>query len=85
MTMGLPCDRDGYDLRMIPCPKCGSRGCPELHRYNGKCSADKPAPAQPPTTRGNPMIARIIASLKRIYASYKARQELPPPRSSMGE
>lgn len=30
MTMGLPCDREGYDLRMIPCPKCGSRGCPEL-------------------------------------------------------
>lgn len=29
--------------------------------------------------------ARIIASLKRIYWSYKARQELPPPGSSMGE
>lgn len=31
------------------------------------------------------MIARVVASLKRIYASYKARQELPPPGSIMGE
>jgi len=49
MTMGLPCDREGYDLRMTPCPKCGSRGCPALHRYNGKCEADKPAK---PVTNG---------------------------------
>ena len=27
MTMGLACDGDGYDLRLTPCPKCGSRGC----------------------------------------------------------
>lgn len=27
MTTGLPCDRDGYDLRIIPCPRCLSRGC----------------------------------------------------------
>ena len=32
MTMGLPCDSDGYDLRMRQCPRCGSRGCPSLHR-----------------------------------------------------
>lgn len=44
MTMGLPCDREGYDLRSPQCPKCGSRGCPQLHRHDGKCSADKPAP-----------------------------------------
>lgn len=29
MTFGLPCDRDGYDLRNDPCTQCGSRGCPE--------------------------------------------------------
>lgn len=28
MTMGLACDRDGYDLRIPPCGRCGSRGCP---------------------------------------------------------
>jgi hypothetical protein len=27
MTMGLACDRDGYDLRIPPCKGCGSRGC----------------------------------------------------------
>lgn len=27
MTMGLPVDRDGYDLRLPPCPTCWSRGC----------------------------------------------------------
>jgi hypothetical protein len=29
MTMGLPCDREGYDLRMRQCSQCGSRGCPK--------------------------------------------------------
>lgn len=28
MTMGLLCDRDGYDLRIRQCTQCGSRGCP---------------------------------------------------------
>lgn len=32
MTMGLPCDSDGYDLRMEQCRQCGSRGCPKRHR-----------------------------------------------------
>lgn len=27
MTVGLACDPDGYDLRVAPCPRCGSRGC----------------------------------------------------------
>lgn len=27
MTMGLAVDRDGYDLRVSPCPTCWSRGC----------------------------------------------------------
>lgn len=27
MTMGLACDRDGYDLRTPRCVGCGSRGC----------------------------------------------------------
>jgi hypothetical protein len=27
MTMGLPCDDDGYDLRTPQCAGCGSRGC----------------------------------------------------------
>lgn len=31
------------------------------------------------------LITAIIASLKRIYASYKARRELPPPGSAVGE
>ncbi len=30
MTFGLACDRDGYDLRILPCPECGSRGCNTL-------------------------------------------------------
>jgi hypothetical protein len=54
MTMGLPCDREGYDLRMTPCPKCGSRGCPELHRYNGKCS-EKPAGKKPEKPEPQPV------------------------------
>ena len=29
MTMGLACDRDGYDLRAKQCSQCGSRGCSE--------------------------------------------------------
>lgn len=32
MTMGLPCDSDGYDLRTEQCRQCGSRGCPRKHR-----------------------------------------------------
>jgi hypothetical protein len=28
-TMGLPCDRDGYDLRAKQCSQCGSRACPK--------------------------------------------------------
>lgn len=28
-TMGLACDRDGYDLRIPQCCQCGSRGCPK--------------------------------------------------------
>lgn len=31
MTMGLACDRDGYDLRQSQCKVCGSRGCPKMH------------------------------------------------------
>lgn len=27
MTFGLACDRDGYDLRIPQCERCGSRGC----------------------------------------------------------
>lgn len=27
MTMGLACDRDGYDLRLAQCSQCFSRGC----------------------------------------------------------
>jgi hypothetical protein len=41
MTMGLACDREGYDLRLPKCPKCGSRGCPEIHRILGICSVDQ--------------------------------------------
>ena len=44
MTMGLACDREGYDLRK--CPLCGSRGCAKLHRYNGKCSTEPRAIGQ---------------------------------------
>jgi hypothetical protein len=47
MTMGLPCDHEGYDIRMFQCPKCGSRGCPSLHRYRGECPANKPSPVSP--------------------------------------
>lgn len=36
MTMGLPCDRDGYDLRTEPCRQCGSRGCPKMHKCKDK-------------------------------------------------
>lgn len=32
MTMGLACDRDGYDLRMAQCSQCKSRGCPKRDR-----------------------------------------------------
>lgn len=39
MTLGLPCDRDGYDLRIQPCNQCGSRGCPNMDR----CKNDIPA------------------------------------------
>jgi hypothetical protein len=40
VTMGLACDRDGYDLRAKQCAQCGSRGCP-------KCDHCKTVPPQP--------------------------------------
>jgi len=36
MTMGLACDSDGYDLKIIPCKKCGSRGCAKKNECDGK-------------------------------------------------
>lgn len=39
MTFGLACDEEGYDLRIMACEKCGSRGCPhkrEVEKCDGK-------------------------------------------------
>ena len=44
-TMGLACDRDGYDLRTKQCAQCGSRGCPKRDHC-------KTIPPQPETRAG---------------------------------
>lgn len=41
MTMGLACDRDGYDLRIPPCKGCGSRGCSNGFRCEPQVSATR--------------------------------------------
>lgn len=39
--MGLACDDDGYDLRLAPCRKCGSRGCVKQDACDGKRARPK--------------------------------------------
>jgi hypothetical protein len=44
MTMGLPVDRDGYELRLTPCRICGSRGCPEHNKCQPEVTATPASP-----------------------------------------
>lgn len=71
MTMGLPCDREGYDLRMPQCASCGSRGCPSLHRFNGICAA-REAVAAPATTRA--MIVELMQRYRLTLSDEKLLQ-----------
>lgn len=53
MTLGLACDRDGYDLRIMACGNCGSRGCPKKNY----CTI--------PTPRATPLPDEKTTSLPR--------------------
>jgi hypothetical protein len=64
MTFGLACDRDGYDLRLPQCPQCGSRGCPKLHRYNGKCPKDKGTTPQSPEEAESPPVKHDVGETR---------------------